>query len=415
MTMPDMTALSSSAIREEERLAALHRLDIIDTPQDQAFERITRLVRRIMDMPVALVSLLDGHRQWNKACDGLDGVEAFERRTTFCNITIQRAEPLFVEDAENDPRFSDNIYVTGEPFVRAYAGVPLQTREGHNIGTLCALSYEPRIFTEREREILSDLADIAMGEFELRVMAGEDVLTGALSRRAFKDDSRRALSIAERAGHALSVIVLDLDHFKNVNDTYGHAAGDEVLKYAAAACRGLLRPSDIFGRIGGEEFALVLPQTTARGAMAVAERLRETIARLKIEIGDAAISPTASFGVATKGASGGDTVDSLLANADRALYEAKAAGRNRCMFRKGLGDTLHASRSVMKAGMIHFDGAEPVACTVRSLSEAGAGIDVWNADGLPGSFRLMLPADDVEHECRVVVRTGRHVEVEFTG
>ncbi|MCO6389900.1 diguanylate cyclase [Aliihoeflea aestuarii] len=400
------------ALQEDERLAALHRLDVIDTPHEEAFARITRLVRRIMDMPVALVSLIDGHRQWNKACQGLDQAQEFERRETFCNITIKRVEPLFVTDAATDPWFSDNAYVVGQPFVRAYAGVPLRTRDGHNIGTLCALSYEPRSFTARERDILVDLADIAMGEFELRVMAGEDVLTGALSRRAFKDDSKRALAIAQRGGYAFSVIVFDLDHFKKVNDTYGHAAGDEVLKRTAAACHGLLRPSDLFGRIGGEEFALVMPHTTALGAMAVAERLRETIGNLRIEVADGTISPAASFGVATM-TGDGLTLDSLLANADSALYEAKAAGRNRCVLRNSQGGTPQSTRSVMKAGLIHSERAEPVACTVRIISATGASLDVWDAAELPESCRLVLPADGLERDCRIVVRTNRHIEVEF--
>ena len=108
---------------EQARLDALHRYDVLDTPREEAFDRITRLVRKTLNVPIALVSVIDGHRQWHKSCDGLRAGES-PREQTFCTYTIQSDEPLVVEDAATDPRFATNPYVIGEPHIRAYVGVP---------------------------------------------------------------------------------------------------------------------------------------------------------------------------------------------------------------------------------------------------------------------------------------------------
>ena len=116
----------------------------------------------------------------------------------------------------------------------------------------------------RERKILVDLAEMAMDEFELRRLAAVDPLTGVLSRRAFTEQAKDALALAKRLGHDLSLIVLDLDHFKRVNDSHGHAAGDKVLAATIDACLSTLRSTDAIGRLGGEEFGVLLRRTHRR-------------------------------------------------------------------------------------------------------------------------------------------------------
>lgn len=314
---------------EAARLAALDRFDIMDTPREEGFDRITRLIRNIFGVPIAIVSMIDAHRQWYKAYEGLDAREAAKDQT-FCRHTIKDLLPTVVADARHDPRFADNPHVTGEPHIRFYAGIPLRTTDGHAIGTVCAIGYEPRAFSRRETAILADLAQMAMDELELRLLATVDSLTGVLSRRAFREQGGYAIALAQRHKHHLGCIVFDLDHFKSVNDRYGHAAGDKVLAAVTAACREHLRGTDLFGRLGGEEFALLVAHTGPRGVAEVAEKVRAAIEQSLIILGGTRLGVTASIGIARLHA-GTPDLDALLANADAALYQAKATGRNRCV------------------------------------------------------------------------------------
>ncbi|MGB0747892.1 MAG: sensor domain-containing diguanylate cyclase [Magnetospiraceae bacterium] len=168
-------------------------------------------------------------------------------------------------------------------------------------------------------------------EAELRRMATEDALTSAYNRRQFMDLAEQAIERAWRHRDALSVMMIDLDHFKHVNDTYGHAAGDETLKQTVAEMRRHIRHNDVLGRLGGEEFGILSPQTEADGAANLAERIRLAIADQEIHIDGQTISVTVSIGISRwlpKDAG----IDQALARADKALYQAKETGRNRvCM------------------------------------------------------------------------------------
>lgn len=154
-----------------------------------------------------------------------------------------------------------------------------------------------------------------------------DELTGLSNRRAFFEAARSMLAWSRRHDRPLSVMMIDVDHFKMVNDRFGHAAGDAVLVALGETLRNTERASDICGRLGGEEFAVLLPETTAPAAIQAAERLREAIAAIRVPAADQ-MPITASVGVAERLASE-DTLDSFINRADRALYEAKALGRNR--------------------------------------------------------------------------------------
>ncbi|MEQ1951914.1 sensor domain-containing diguanylate cyclase [Mesorhizobium sp. CN2-181] len=405
--------MMQAEIREAERLVALDRLDILDAPRNESFDRIVRVIKNVFDVPIALVSVMDAHRQLYKACEGM-GVDQVDRRSTFCTHALLAATPTIVPDALLDPRFANNPHVAGEPHVRFYAGVPLRTSDGHNIGTVCAIDMKPRPFGDRQVDILRDLAQLAMDQIELQQLATVDALTGTLTRRGFRTGGERALALARRHKHNLSLIAFDIDHFKTINDSYGHAAGDEVLAGIAGACSGNLRQSDIFGRIGGEEFAIILPHTDRRGAVETAEKLRSIIAGLPFEPNGSRRQVTASFGVSTLDLVTKD-IDSLLAHADTALYEAKAEGRNRVVaWRSHHTAETHARRRVLKAGLIHFNGRRSTMdCTVRTLSTEGAGLDIISCIGLPDEFNLAIRSDRIDMPCRIVSRTERHVEVEF--
>jgi diguanylate cyclase (GGDEF)-like protein/PAS domain S-box-containing protein len=163
-------------------------------------------------------------------------------------------------------------------------------------------------------------------ETELVRLATTDGLTGVANRRSFMDLGEREVRRSKRYQSALSVLMLDLDYFKQVNDKHGHAAGDEVLKYVARAVIMTLRETDIVGRLGGEEFAALLPETNGARAMEVAQRLRDKIAASEIEVGEAAIKVTVSIGVTERREM--DDIASMLKRADDAMYKAKTGGRN---------------------------------------------------------------------------------------
>jgi GGDEF domain-containing protein len=257
----DLRLPSLGQEREAERLKALESLDVLDTPAEEAFDRITRLTKRLFDVPVAIVSFIDAHRQWYKSSPGANTTEV-PREQSFCRYVIAGGSPIVVPNETEDLRFAQNPYVLANPGVRFYVGFPLQTREGHNVGTLCLVDTKPRSFRADQLEVMSDLAHMVMDELHLRRCADRDVLTDALSRRAFKDAAERSIALAIRHQHPLSVISFDLDFFKHTNDTFGHATGDRVLRGAVTICMRNLRASDMIGRLGGEEFSIVLPIPT---------------------------------------------------------------------------------------------------------------------------------------------------------
>lgn len=159
-------------------------------------------------------------------------------------------------------------------------------------------------------------------------LARTDELTGLDNRRAFTEAGRRAIDQARRYNRPLSLIMFDIDAFKGINDTYGHVAGDLVLQEVGDAVRRSARAADVAGRLGGEEFGLLLPETGIADAVALAERLRADLAALAVPYDGRAISFTCSFGV-TGWRDGIDRFDALLDEADKALYRAKRQGRNR--------------------------------------------------------------------------------------
>ncbi|PYE53757.1 GAF domain-containing protein [Deinococcus yavapaiensis] len=162
--------LASRTSQEEARLAALRRYDIIGSLPEHAFDRLAHLAARILDTPIALVSLVVEDRQWFKACVGLD-IRETERVLSFCAHAISQDDVFVVNDASLDPRFEHNALVTDEPNIRFYAGAPLVTPEGFKLGTLCVIDVSPRAtFGEKERETLRDLAAIVVDEMELRAV-----------------------------------------------------------------------------------------------------------------------------------------------------------------------------------------------------------------------------------------------------
>ncbi len=167
-TYPDA---ESDAAREQQRIAAVRRYDILDTPPDGAFDRIAFLAARLLNVPIAIVSVVDTDRIWFKSHHGLEVTE-IGRDPGLCASAILGSEPWLVTDAANDPRTLSNPLVAGEFGLRFYAGAPLTTHDGYNLGTLCAIDRVPRPITQHETAILVDLAALVIDELELRLSAG---------------------------------------------------------------------------------------------------------------------------------------------------------------------------------------------------------------------------------------------------
>lgn len=309
---------------EAARVESLNRYCVLDSGNETQFDRITALVRSVFKVPIAAVSLIDIDRQWFKSIDGLD-VSETPRDLAFCAHTILSRHALNVADARLDTRFSNNAMVIGEPYIRAYLGAPLTTPDGYNVGALCAIDTSARTFGPADEALLASFAALVVDELELRMIGQNDHLTGAKTRRAFMADLKVACAAPPDLPSVL--IMLDLDHFKRVNDRFGHPAGDHVLRAFATACRGALRRTDVVGRLGGEEFGILIKRMNIAGAMECAERIRASIAALRV-LPDPELSVTVSVGVA---AVIGNDPKGTLAEADAALYCAKHGGRNRCI------------------------------------------------------------------------------------
>ncbi|MBF0203088.1 MAG: GGDEF domain-containing protein [Desulfamplus sp.] len=175
--------------------------------------------------------------------------------------------------------------------------------------------------------LFSDISERKRLERELTQLATMDSLTGIINRRFFMERAEEEISRAVRYNHPITFFMMDIDHFKNVNDTYGHHAGDVVLKNVSQICLDSLRLNDLFGRIGGEEFAVLLPETPLEHAKIVAERIRQSIEKVRWNIDGITVSCTMSIGISqlqrnSKG------LHQLMKAADDALYDAKNSGRN---------------------------------------------------------------------------------------
>lgn len=314
----------SSDTNEELRLQVLRRYDILDTAPEETFDRVTRIVAAALRVPIAAVTLVDDHRQWFKSRIGLAAAET-PRSASFCAHTMLEHGAMVVTDATQDLRFEDNPLVVGEPHIRFYAGYPVVSSDGVALGAVCAIDTAPRDISPRELGLLKDLAALVNEQLELRHLASIDGLTGALRRKTFLDMCERELLLARRNESPSSCLMIDADHFKSINDKYGHDVGDQVLKALVETLKSGLRATDIVGRLGGEEFGILLPNTDLAGCVDVAERLRAMVEGLAIAT--ASVPVTISMGAAE--ATRGEDILSVFHRADTALLKAKRSGRNR--------------------------------------------------------------------------------------
>ena len=306
---------------EQARLQTLRALNVLDTAPEERFDRLTRMAKRLFGVPIAVVSLVDEHRQWFKSCVGLDGTEA-SREFSFCGHAILGDDVFIVSNASQDERFADNPNVLNDPYIRFYAGCPLKAENGHKLGTLCIVDRQPRDFSADDMEALKDLAAMAERELAAIQLATLDELTGISNRRGFMLLGQHSLHFCVRHKLPASLVFMDLDKFKSINDTYGHAEGDRALKVFADSMKRVYRDSDTFARLGGDEFVVLLSNTS----QAVAEGV---VARFGAVLSGHNQDPAGQYPISfSHGIVGFDrdrhrSIDMLLADGDAIMYRLK--------------------------------------------------------------------------------------------
>lgn len=320
---------------EPQRLQAVRSYDILDTAPEVDFDALTRVAAHVFETPAAVVGLLDSDRLWFKSRFGLD-VPQLDRQIAFCAFAVmQPDELLVVEDLRQDPRFSHNPLVTQPPHLRFYAGAPLIDPDGYALGTIAVVDSKPRALNEPQRAVLRDLSTLVITALEnrrrallLARLALTDHLTELANRAQFDRALEAEMAHAQRSGEPFTLMYLDLDGFKEVNDRLGHAAGDEVLREIARRLAREVRAEDTLARSGGDEFGVIVRQTDRDAAEALARRIVEAVSRPVTLASGAEAQVGISVGIASH-AAGDDSAAALLARADQALYQAKRQGGRR--------------------------------------------------------------------------------------
>lgn len=343
---------------EIRRQAALDAYAIVDTPPEQPFDDIVRLAATLCGVPVASISLIDRDRVWFKARIGVDQDEV-PREQSLCRHAVDDpARTLVISDLLLEPIPAAGARRLGGRPPRFYAGVPLLSPDGHVLGAVSVADVEPRQlslaqieglellarqthhllelrrFVREQQRLLSareaaarraerDWAELQRRHEELLETSSRDPLTGLLNRSAMERllDAAKARESSESEPYCL--LLIDIDHFKQINDRHGHLLGDDALRAVAAAVTASIRKGDVAVRYGGEEILVILPGVDLARAAEVAHRIRDAIARMPLPF-----ALTVSMGLAA-----GDLSvhgpEGTFQRADQALYRAKAEGRNR--------------------------------------------------------------------------------------
>ncbi|MBB1328440.1 sensor domain-containing diguanylate cyclase [Pseudoalteromonas sp. SR43-7] len=306
---------------EAERLHALKTLKILDTSHEERFDRVTRIAKRMFNVSISLVTLIDEDRQWFKSRQGLDAPE-LPRETSFCGHTINQDELLIIPDTAQDKRFFDNPFVAGDPKVRFYAGFPLKLRQGVIIGTLCLADNKPRHLNDEEKQLLRDLGTLVEQEIQSIQLATIDELTRISNRRGFLNLAEHTLNICRRNKVSMSFILFDLNKFKQINDVYGHHEGDFVLNKFAQIMLSSFCDCEVIGRLGGDEFVVMLSDLDETKAEFVLQRFADAIAHTNNTL-NKPYKIDYSVGVTHFKYDTGKSVEDMIQDADVAMYQQK--------------------------------------------------------------------------------------------
>jgi diguanylate cyclase (GGDEF)-like protein len=320
----------------------LRDLEVLDRPPDAELDALTRLAAHVCGTPRAEVNLIDAYRQWQAAAYGAAPTES-DRDDSMCGFSIMSRDVTYTPDASRSEQFADNPHVTGVlDRIRLYVAAPLVTTGGHVVGTLCAFAPEPVELSAQQLDRMRDLAATLVHLLELRRSAGmlaraatRDTLTGLPNRTLLVESVERAVARRSREITVPSVLFVDLDGFKQVNDEHGHLAGDDVLREVARRLVSCVRATDVVGRLAGDEFVVLIEDPAVgteaalrgEGAHELARRVRSILDFTMPGPDGAPISVRATVGVAR--AEPSDSSSDLLKRADAAMYAQKREAHRR--------------------------------------------------------------------------------------
>jgi len=326
---------------EAERLLAVRALNAVSRSSTSELAALAELARGVFETPFAAINIID--EDWQRIA-GQAGMKLAEcsRDLSICTRVVYANDLVIVPDLQRHPELSDMPYVTGDPHFRFYAGAPIEMDDSLAVGAFCILDVRPRDLSDAEIDNLRRFALVAgallrlqkanmvmgLAETSLRAAAMTDPLTGFYNRTALASLVDGELERSLAASQTFGALYRDMDGFKGINDRLGHHAGDEVLREAANRIRAVIRAGDIAVRMGGDEFAVFIPNPPNAAALSsVAERLVAAF-RQPFEVEGVSVGARLSIGGALAPQSGSNRVD-LLKVVDAALYQAKAAGRDR--------------------------------------------------------------------------------------
>lgn len=333
--------LYGRVLETASRLSILHQASQkISATLDpmQLYEAIHVAASQIMPTEAFVIAVMDDYQQEIEVVYMVDRFGKREPRRIaagygLSGYIIQTGKSILAKNVEDERDFDALHFGDPEP-VSSFLAVPMRRQDGSVFGMVSVQSYQKNAYTNEDMALLELLATHAAKALdntrlfaELQMLAIMDDLTGIYNRRHFFEVARLEFERALRYQRSLSLIMMDIDHFKEVNDRLGHLVGDAVLRIVADRCKQNMRETDVIGRYGGEEFVLLMPETNADGANMVAERLRVAIGDTPITICDETVRITISIGLANLSRKCKD-LDQLIQMADEALYNAKRGGRN---------------------------------------------------------------------------------------
>ena len=331
----ESSAIEARRVAETLREAGLTLSSKLDFKQVSSL--ILDLMNRVIPFDIGAFLTTEGAELKLAGIKGPEDTQAWAGRTypmsgcRLCNMAVQGMRPLISTIGSPDdillPLFPD----LG---VHSYLGVPIVFRD-HVTGLIALYNSGARPFTAgdaRVAELFANQVAIALDNSRqverMERQAVTDQLTGLYNRRAFADMAEKEVGRARRYQRPLALILFDIDHFKNVNDTHGHLVGDQVLRILTEKVTKTTRSTDFVCRYGGEEFIVLMPEARREEALAMAERLREMVSGITVVAPEGTLSMTISLGIAALRPEEDETLEGLIDRADKAMYEAKAAGRN---------------------------------------------------------------------------------------